>query len=105
MTQPVADITTAVALLQTYAAGRRDFANLMLSEADLAEIDLKGADLTEVNLHRGRPAGGNTAILIGTNLQTAKLAKAVLAAADYDPHDTHFPEGFDPVQEGLKSDR
>nr|MDF0365164.1 pentapeptide repeat-containing protein [Nodosilinea sp. TSF1-S3] len=127
MTQPVADITTAVALLQTYAAGRRDFANLVLSAVDLAGVDLKGADLSYADLSGSDLTGANLrgadlsyanlaeadlsgadlrgAMLIGTDLQTATLTGAVLVAADYDPHDTHFPAGFDPVQAGLKSDR
>ena len=44
-------------------------------------------------------------MLIGTNLKTANLTGAALTSADYDPQETHFPTGFDPVQQGLKCDR
>lgn len=129
MTQPApaADIATASDLLQAYATGQRSFSSVILSEVDLNEADLKGADLSYADLSGSDLTGANLrgadlsyanlaeanlteadlrgAMLIGTNLKTANLTGAFLAAADYDPQETHFPNGFDPVKQGLKSDR
>lgn len=128
MTQPdPADIVTAAALLQAYADGGRNFTTVTLPEANLSQADLKGtdlsyADLSEANLSQANLRGVDLsyanlvaanlqdadlrgAMLIGTNLRTANLAGAKLESADYDPEETHFPAGFDPIVEGLKADR
>jgi uncharacterized protein YjbI with pentapeptide repeats len=123
----VSEIATEAALLQAYAAGQRAFSGLSLSQANLSGCDLKGADLSyaelsdadlsEANL-RGADLSYATlreanltgtdlrgAMLIGTDLRQAVITDANFHDADYDPAETHFPEGFDPVQADMKSDR
>jgi uncharacterized protein YjbI with pentapeptide repeats len=129
MTQPipVSQISTAADLLQAYAAGQRNFEYVILigvslaqadlkgadfsyadfSDANLSQANLRGADLSYTNLSQADLSGADLrgAMLIGTDLRTAMLSGTKLDVADYDPQDTHFPPGFDPVQQGLKADR
>ncbi|MEY3300362.1 MAG: hypothetical protein RLZZ597_3622 [Cyanobacteriota bacterium] len=124
---PVSQIVTAADLLKAYAAGQRNFEYVMLAEADLLGADLKGcdfsyADFSGANLSTANLRGADLsyanlsyanlteadlrgAMLIGTALRTAILTAAQFHQADYDPDETHFPPGFDPVQQGLKADR
>ncbi|HIK43681.1 MAG TPA: pentapeptide repeat-containing protein [Leptolyngbyaceae cyanobacterium M65_K2018_010] len=129
MTQPIpgSDIATAADLLKAYAAGQRNFEYVVLAEADLTGADLKGSDfsyadfsganLSQANLRGADLSYANLAqanltaadlrgsMLIGTDLRTTILTGTQLDMADYDPQATHFPAGFDPVQQGLKADR
>lgn len=118
--QPISSATT---LVESYAAGKRDFSKAELGNADLQGINLKGsdlsyADLSEANLNsanlRGtdlsfadlgqanlRDADLRGALLMSANLCQADLKGANLEKADYD-RSTHFPEDFDPVKAGMQ---
>lgn len=122
-----AAIETAAALLQAYAAGKRDFSNLSLiaanlssadlkgadlsyadfSEADLSQANLRGADLSYARLREANLTGADLrgAMLIGTDLRDAILADARLKDADYDPEATRFPAGFDLAAADMRADR
>lgn len=124
---PVSQIATAADLLQAYAAGQRNFEYVILADTDLMGADLKGcdfsyADFSGANLSQANLRGADLsyanlseanlteadlrgAMLIGTDLRTATITAAQFHQADYDPQETHFPQGFDPVQQGLKADR
>ena len=119
--------TTVQALLAAYATGQRDFANISLPEAnlngaklkgadfsyaDFSDSDLGGAQLRGADLSYARLSGANLAsadlrgaMLIGTDLRECNLAGALLESADYDPHETHFPAGFDPIAADMKADQ
>lgn len=121
------EIETVDGLLHAYAQGQRDFSSIALNVANLSRVNLKGADLSyadfaDANFSQANLRGADLsyavlrnanlasanlrgAMLIGTDLREANLAGAVLAEADYDPVETHFPQGFDPVAAGMKSDR
>ncbi|PIG94946.1 pentapeptide repeat-containing protein [Gloeocapsopsis sp. IPPAS B-1203] len=118
--QTVNDVTT---LLQKYAAGKRDFNNANLSDAQLFQQNLKGVDfsytdLSQANLSNANLRGADLSytdlsqadlsqadlrgsLLLAANLRQAKLQHAKLEGADYD-RNTHFPENFDPAQAGMK---
>ncbi|WP_199325071.1 pentapeptide repeat-containing protein [Phormidium sp. FACHB-1136] len=124
---PVSQIATAADLLKAYAAGQRNFEYVLLAEADLTGADLKGCDFSYADFGGANLSGCNLrgadlsyanlgdanltntdlrgAMLIGTDLRTATITAAQFHQADYDPDETHFPSGFDPVQQGLKADR
>lgn len=124
---PVSEIATAADLLSAYAAGQRNFEYVSLADTDLAGADLKGcdfsyADFSGANLSQANLRGADLsyanlaetnlaeadlrgAMLIGTDLRTALITNTQFASADYDPQETHFPQGFDPQKQGLKSDR
>lgn len=72
-------LLSAEELLHQYAAGRRDFANVVLADGDLAGVDLAGIDLVNANL-----AGVNLsrANLSGARLVNAGLHRANLVLAD-----------------------
>jgi uncharacterized protein YjbI with pentapeptide repeats len=117
---PVNDVNT---LLQEYAAGKRNFNNANLSNAQLFQQNLKGidfsyADLSQANLSNANLRGADLSytdlsqadltgadlrgsLLLATNLRQAKLQDAKLEGADYD-RNTHFPENFDAVSVGMK---
>jgi uncharacterized protein YjbI with pentapeptide repeats len=127
ISKDVSEIDTEAALRQAYAAGQRAFSGLSLSQADLRDIDLKGADLSYAELNDADLRGANLrgvdlsyaalreanltnadlrgAMLIGTDLRQAIITNANFHDADYDPVETHFPEGFDPTAAQMKSDR
>ncbi|MDB9529194.1 pentapeptide repeat-containing protein [Oscillatoria sp. CS-180] len=123
----VSEIEEAETLLAAYAYGQRAFSGLCLNQADLQESNLKGADLSyaelnEANLSQANLRGADLSyaslsgadlsganlrgsMLIGTDLRQATLTDADFHGADYDPAETHFPDGFDPVIAEMKSDR
>ncbi|MEH1965571.1 pentapeptide repeat-containing protein [Nostoc sp.] len=116
-------INNAVTLVESYAAGKRDFSKAELGNADLQGINLKGsdlsyADLSEANLSSANLRGSDLsfadlgqanlrdtdlrgALLLSANLRQADLKGAKLEKADYD-HSTHFPQDFDPVKAGMQ---
>ena len=120
-------IKTVEALIQAYAKGERNFSGISLGAVDLKGADLKGADLSytdfagaDLNQAHLRGVDFSYAILrganlseadlrgvmlIGAELQEANLTAADLKDADYDPVETRFPLGFDPIKAGMKSDR
>ncbi len=124
---PVSQIATAADLLTAYAAGQRNFEYVVLADTDLSGADLKGGDFSYADLSGANLGGCNLrgadlsyanlaeanlteadlrgAMLIGTDLRTATITAAQFHQADYAPQETHFPPGFDPVQQGLKADR
>lgn len=124
---PVSQIATATDLLQAYAAGQRNFEYVILADTDLIGADLKGCDFSYADFSGANLSGCNLrgadlsyanlsdanlteadlrgAMLIGTDLRTATITDTQFHQADYDPQETHFPPGFDPVQQELKADR
>ncbi|MGF2035799.1 MAG: pentapeptide repeat-containing protein [Nostoc sp. CmiVER01] len=118
--QPVNSATT---LVESYAAGKRDFSKAELGNADLQGINLKGSDLSYADLSEANLSGANLrgtdlsfadlgqanlkdanlkgALLMSTNLRQANLKGANLEKADYD-RSTNFPQDFDPVKAGMQ---
>ncbi|MDZ8222299.1 pentapeptide repeat-containing protein [Nostoc sp. ChiVER01] len=118
--QPVNSATT---LVESYAAGKRDFSKAELGNADLQGINLKGSDLSYADLNEANLSGANLrgtdlsfadlgqanlkdanlrgALLMSTNLRQANLKGANLEKADYD-RSTNFPQDFDPVKAGMQ---
>ena len=78
------------------------------SECDFTGALLQGVVLDEVNLSRvnfvdARLVADNmgfTCSLRGTDLRGTILANALLTGCKYDPF-TQFPDGFDPVAQGM----
>ncbi len=66
-----------------------------LGEANLCEADLRGANLIGANLIGAR--------LRGANLMGADLIGARLRTSYYDEN-TLFPDGFDPVSAGMRTE-
>lgn len=124
---PISAINTPAALLNAYTSGQRSFSGLSLGPADLKGVDLKGADLSYADLSNADLSQANLrgtdlsyaslreanlteadlrgAMLIGTNLRQANITATNFHEADYDPTETQFPEGFDPVDAAMRSDR
>ncbi|MDZ8186739.1 MAG: pentapeptide repeat-containing protein [Nostoc sp. ChiSLP02] len=116
-------INNAAAILESYAAGKRDFSKAELGNADLQGINLKGSDFSYADLSESNLSGANLrgtdlsfadlsqanlrdadlrgALLMSANLREADLKGAKLEKADYD-RSTHFPENFDPVKAGMQ---
>ncbi len=116
-------INSATTLVESYAAGKRDFSKAELGNADLQGINLKGSDLSYADLSEANLCGANLrgtdlsfadlsqanlkdadlrgALLMSANLRKADLKGANLEKADYD-HSTHFPQDFDPVKTGMQ---
>jgi uncharacterized protein YjbI with pentapeptide repeats len=114
---------TAATLVESYAAGKRDFSKAELGNADLQSINLKGSDLSYTDLSEANLSGANLrgtdlsfadlnqanlrdadlrgALLMSANLRQADLKGANLEKADYD-RNTHFPHDFDPVKAGMQ---
>ncbi|MGD1905081.1 MAG: pentapeptide repeat-containing protein [Leptolyngbyaceae cyanobacterium] len=69
-------------------------------------MNLRGADLSYANLGEANLTDADLrgAMLIGTNLRTAVMVSAKVESADYDPEETHFPPGFDPIAAGCVKD-
>ncbi|OKH28519.1 pentapeptide repeat-containing protein [Chroogloeocystis siderophila] len=117
-------IVSAVAtLLENYAAGKRNFNNANLGDAQLQGENLKGVDFSYADLSQAKLSNANLrgadlsyadlsqadltgtdlrgSLLLGANLRQAELKNAKLEGADYD-RNTHFPENFDPMSVGMK---
>ncbi|MEH1790587.1 pentapeptide repeat-containing protein [Nostoc sp.] len=116
-------INSTATLVESYAAGKRNFSKAELGNADLQSINLKGsdlsyADLSEANLSSANLRGTDLsfadlsqanlkdadlrgALLMSANLRQASLKGANLEKADYDCN-THFPQDFDPVKAGMQ---
>ena len=116
-------INSAATLVESYAAGKRDFSKAELGNADLQSINLKGSDLSYADLSEANLSGANLrgtdlsfadlgqanlkdadlrgALLMSANLRQADLKGTKLEKADYD-RSTHFPEDFDPVKAGIQ---
>ncbi|BDI14886.1 hypothetical protein ANSO36C_06880 [Nostoc cf. commune SO-36] len=116
-------INSAATLVESYAAGKRDFSKAELGNADLRGINLKGSDLSYADLSEANLIGANLrgtdlsfadlsqanlkdadlrgALLMSANLRQAELQGAKLEKADYD-RITHFPQDFDPVKAGMQ---
>ncbi|MEH2393544.1 MAG: pentapeptide repeat-containing protein [Nostoc sp.] len=116
-------INSAATLVESYAAGKRDFSKAELSDADLQNINLKGSDLSYADLSEANLSGANLrgtdlsfadlsqanlkdtdlrgTLLMSANLCQADLKGANLEKADYD-RNTHFPQDFDPVKTGMQ---
>ncbi|MBN3906179.1 MAG: pentapeptide repeat-containing protein [Nostoc sp. NMS1] len=116
-------INTAATLVESYAAGKRDFSKAELGNADLQGINLKGSDLSYADLSEANLSGANLrgtdlsfadlgqanlrdadlrgALLISANLRQTDLKGAKLEKADYD-RSTHFPQYFDPAKAGMQ---
>ncbi|MEH2010988.1 pentapeptide repeat-containing protein [Nostoc sp.] len=116
-------ISSAATLVESYAAGKRDFSKAELSDADLQSINLKGSDLSYADLSEANLSGANLrgtdlsfadlsqanlkdtdlrgTLLMSANLCQADLKGANLEKADYD-RSTHFPQDFDPVKAGMQ---
>ena len=104
-------------LVRDYAAGRRDFQEIELPQADLQGIHLAGADLRYADFSGANLAGAKLrgcdlsfadftganlsgadlrgCLLFGSDFRGALLEGALLDHADCDAY-THFPAGFDP---------
>ncbi|QQE64569.1 low-complexity protein [Leptolyngbya sp. BL0902] len=124
---PVSQIVTAADLVTAYAAGQRNFEYVILADTDLSGADLKGCDFSYADFSAANLSGSNLrgadlsyanlreanltaadlrgAMLIGTDLRTANITDTQFHQADYDPQETHFPAGFDPIQQAMKADR
>lgn len=79
--------------------------------ADLEEASLLGASLYNAELQQANLSGADMtdANLAGANLTKATMAKTILRRARYSkgktvPHDTKWPDGFDPVAAGAVLD-
>ncbi|MBN3896918.1 MAG: pentapeptide repeat-containing protein [Nostoc sp.] len=116
-------INSAATLVESYAAGKRDFSKAELGNADLQGINLKGSDLSYADLSEANLNGANLrgtdlsfadlsqanlrdtdlrgALLMSANLCQADLKGANLEKADYD-RSTHFPQDIDPVKAGMQ---
>ncbi|MCL6751742.1 pentapeptide repeat-containing protein [Nostoc sp. CCCryo 231-06] len=116
-------INSAATLVESYAAGKRDFSKAELGNADLQGINLKGSDFSYADLSEANLSGANLrgtdlsfadlgqanlkdvnlrgALLMSTNLRQANLKGANLEKADYD-RSTNFPQDFDPVKAGMQ---
>ncbi|MEH2315070.1 MAG: pentapeptide repeat-containing protein [Nostoc sp.] len=116
-------INSAATLVESYAAGKRDFSKAELGDADLQSINLKGSDLSYADLSEANLSGASLkgtdlsfadlsqanlkdtdlrgALLMSANLCQAELKGANLKKADYD-RNTHFPQDFDPVKAGMQ---
>ncbi|AVH65416.1 low-complexity protein [Nostoc sp. 'Peltigera membranacea cyanobiont' 213] len=116
-------INTAATLVESYAAGKRDFSKAELGNADLQAINLKGSDFSYADFSEANLSGANLrgtdlsfadlgqanlrdadlrgALLMSANLRQADLKGAKLEKADYD-RSTHFPQDFDPIKVGMQ---
>ncbi|MGK7907407.1 MAG: pentapeptide repeat-containing protein [Synechococcus sp.] len=77
--------------------------NNNLQGVNLKQALLKGADLAGTNLQDANLTLANLAManLVSTDLTTANLERVILTGAVYS-ETTRFPEGFDPIQVGMK---